>query len=331
MGTLPSEKGRKIIAIRKSTTDPAYGKPPGERTVEELLEYGFVNLDKPAGPTSHEVVSWVKDILEVKKAGHGGTLDPGVTGVLPVALNEGVKVVQALLPAGKEYVCVMRLHADVKERAVREVFREFTTEIYQRPPVKSKVKRVLRSRRIYYMDILEIEGRDILFKVGCEAGTYIRKLCHDLGEVLRVGAHMGELRRTKSGPFTEEDIVSLHDLKDAYVFWKENGEEEQMRRVITPVEEAVGFLPRVVLRDSAVDSVCHGAALAVPGLSQIDAEIKSGDLVAMFTLKGELIGLGRARMDTTAMLTEESGIAVKTDRVLMKPGTYPKMWSKDGG
>jgi H/ACA ribonucleoprotein complex subunit 4 len=193
------------------------------------------------------------------------------------------------------------------------------------------VKRVLRSRRIYYMDILEIEGRDILYRVGCEAGTYIRKLCHDMGEVLKVGAHMVELRRTKSGSFKEADIVSLHDLMDAYTFWKEMGIEEHIRKAITPVERAVDFLPKVVLRDSAVDSVCHGAALAVPGLSQIDAEISVGDLVAMFTLKDELVGLGRARMDTTTMLTEESGIAVKTDRILMKPGTYPKMWSKDEG
>jgi H/ACA ribonucleoprotein complex subunit 4 len=331
MGTLPSEKGRKLIAIRKSTTDPNYGKPPGERTVEELIDYGFINLDKPSGPTSHEVVSWIKGMLRAKKAGHGGTLDPGVTGILPVALNEATKVVQALLPAGKEYVCVMRLQGDAKEGDIRKVFKEFTTEIYQRPPVKSAVKRELRSRRIYYMDILEIQGRDILYRVGCEAGTYIRKLCHDMGEVLKVGAHMVELRRTKSGSFTEDDIVSLHDLMDAYAFWREKGIEEHIRKVITPVEGAVDFLPRVVLRDSAVDSVCHGAALAVPGLSQIDAEIKPGDLVAMFTLKGELIALGQAKMDTTTMLTEKSGIAVKTDRVLMKPDTYPKMWSKDEG
>jgi H/ACA ribonucleoprotein complex subunit 4 len=179
------------------------------------------------------------------------------------------------------------------------------------------------------MDILEIEGRDILFRVGCEAGTYIRKLCHDLGEVLRVGGHMVELRRTKSGSFTEDGIATLHDLKDAYTFWKEKGIEEHIRRAITPVEEAVDFLPKVVLRDSAVDSICHGAALAVPGLSQIDAEIRPGDLVAMMSLKGELIALGQAKMDTTTMLTEKSGIAVKTDRVLMRPGTYPRMWSKD--
>lgn len=325
---LPSEKERKLIVLSRAITDEKYGKRPEERSVEELIKYGFVNIDKPRGPTSHEVVAWVKNILEIKKAGHGGTLDPKVSGVLPIALEESTKVIGSLLSAGKEYIAVMRLHGDVGEEKIREVFEEFTGDIIQRPPVRSSVKRALRKRRIYYLDFLEKEGRDVLFRVGCEAGTYIRKLCHDMGEVLGVGAHMIELRRTKSGSLTEENITTLHDLKDAYIFWKEHGIEEFIREVIIPVERVVGFLPRVVIKDGAVDAICHGAPLAIPGISKVDAEINKGDTVAIFTLKGELVAIGRAEMETKEILTAEKGIAVKTDRVLMKPGTYPRSWKR---
>lgn len=326
MGKLPFEIERKLIVKNKVSRSSKFGKKPEERSVEELIKYGVINLDKPSGPTSHEVVAWIKDILNLEKAGHGGTLDPKVTGVLPVALEESTKIVQSLLPAGKEYVCVMRLHANADEKRINQICKEFEGDIIQRPPIKSAVKRQLRTRRIYYIDVLEIEGRDVLFKVGCEAGTYIRKLCHDLGEALGYGAHMLELRRTKSGSFTEESAVSLHDVIDAYAFWNEKGIEELIRKVILPVEKAVEYLPKITTRNSAVDAICHGAYLAIPGIVKLDADIHKDDPVAIFTLKEELVAIGKARMDTKAMLINDTGIAVKTKRVVMKPGTYPKMW-----
>jgi H/ACA ribonucleoprotein complex subunit 4 len=329
MSRLPSEAERKLITCARAKTSAKFGKRPSERTIEEHITYGFVNLDKPRGPTSHEVVAWVKRILGVRKAGHGGTLDPKVSGVLPIGLEKSTRILQALLPAGKEYVCVMRLHGEVSESRLEEVFAEFTGKIVQRPPVKSAVKRQLRTRKIYYLELLELDARDVLFRVGCEAGTYIRKLCHDMGEVLGVGAHMLELRRTKSGSFTEETSVTLHDLCDAYHFWREDGDERFLRKAILPVEHAVKHLAQVVVRDSAVDALCHGADLAIPGIAKVDSELNPGDLVAMFTLKGELIALGKARLDTKTILTENSGIAVKTTRVLMSPGTYPRAWKRE--
>lgn len=326
MGKLPFEKERKLITKRKAETDNKFGKRPEERSVEEHIRYGIINLDKPRGPTSHEVVAWVKKILNIKKAGHGGTLDPKVSGVLPIALEESTKIVQTILPAAKEYVCLMQLHGDVKPKELKAVFEEFEGEIVQRPPIKSAVRRKLRVRRIYYLEILEIKERYVLFRVGCDAGTYIRKLCHDVGEVLGCGAHMKELRRTKSGSFTEENMVTLHDVIDAYKFWKDYGREEEIRRVIRPVEEALVYTPKIFIRDSAVDAICHGADLAVPGIVKVDAELEIGDLVGIFTLKGELVAIGEALMDTKSILMEDSGIAVKTKRVLMKPGTYPRMW-----
>lgn len=331
MGKLPFEKERKLITKRKTETDERFGKRPEERSVEEHIKYGIINLDKPRGPTSHEVVAWVKKILNVKKAGHGGTLDPKVSGVLPIAIEESTKIVQTILPAAKEYVCVMHLHGDVEKRDIKRVFKEFEGEIIQRPPIKSAVKRRLRTRRIYYLELIEFKEKDVLFRVGCDAGTYIRKLCHDIGEVLGCGAHMKELRRTKSGSFTEETLVTLHDVVDAYKFWKDYRKEEYIKKVIRPVEEALIYTPKVVIRDSAVDAICHGADLAIPGIVKVDSEIEIGDLVGIFTLKGELVAIGEALMDTKTILMEDYGIAVKTKRVLMKPSTYPRMWKRKNG
>jgi len=320
------EGGRRIVLKSKVTTDPRYGTPPMEREMEAYIRHGVVNLDKPSGPTSHEVVAWVKNILGLEKAGHGGTLDPRVTGVLPVALDESTKVVQALIPANKEYVCIMRLHDTVRVDKLKKVFKEFTGEIMQRPPVKSAVKRQLRTKRIYKIDMFEVQDNDVLFRVKCEAGTYIRKLCHDIGEVLGCGAHMAELRRTKSANFPEENSVILQDLLDAYHFWKDDGNEEFLRKLIVPVEMAFNDLPKLIVKDSAVDAICHGASLAVPGVSSLDADMKKGDLIGIFTLKDELIAIGKALLDTKDILIEGKGIAAKAKRVIMKPGVYPKMW-----
>ncbi len=317
---------RKLITKAKAHSDSGYGKIPEDRSIEEHLSYGVINLDKPRGPTSHEVAAWVKGILKIKKAGHGGTLDPRVSGVLPITLEESTKIVKVLLNAGKEYVCAMRLHSDSSRHEIEEVLSEFTDDIYQRPPVKSAVKRQLRKRRIYHINFLEVDNRDVLFKVGCEAGTYIRKLCHDIGEVLGPGAHMLELRRTKSGVFDESTLVTLHDLADAYAFYRENGREDFLRKAVMPVEEALAHLPKVIVRDGAVDALCHGADLAIPGIVKLDSELNPGIEVALMTLKGELIAIGSALMDIKKILIEEKGIAVRIKRVIMKPDTYPRKW-----
>jgi len=247
---------------------------------------------------------------------------------LPVALEKATKALRGIVHAGKEYICVMRLHSSVSEEKLRKVCAEFEGPIYQRPPLKSSVKRVVRIRTIYYIDILEISGRDVLMRIGCQAGTYIRKLCHDIGEVLGVGAHMQELRRTRSGPFKEDEtLVTLHDLKDAYDIWKEEKDETQLRKVILPVEAAVAHLPKIVIRDSAVDAICHGADLAAPGVLRLETGIKRNTLIAMMTQKGELVALGQAKMTSQEILEAEKGIVAKTVRVIMDRGTYPKMWS----
>lgn len=312
--------------IEEFETNESYGCPPHKRSVKDHITKGFVCIDKPMGPSSHEVVVWVRNILGVKKTGHAGTLDPRVTGVLPIFIETATKLVKFLQESGKEYVCLMRLHGDVKEEEIRKVFRMFTGKIFQKPPLKSAVKKQLRIREIYYMQILEIDGRDVLFKVSTESGTYIRKLCKDMGEVLGIGAHMQELRRIKTGNFTESESYTLHDLLDALVFWKEEGEERYLREIIKPMEFAVVGIPKIVVKDTAVDAICHGANLSIKGVSMVEKNVKGGEVVAIFTAKSELVALGRALMDAEEMLDLKKGIVVDVERVIMDRGTYPSAW-----
>jgi H/ACA ribonucleoprotein complex subunit 4 len=325
---LPSLQQRKRLIKVSAKTNPHYGKSPEERSVKELLNNGFIDLDKPSGPTSHQVVAWVKEMLEIEKAGHGGTLDPAVTGVLPVALGDAARALQVLLVAGKEYVALMKLHRPVEEKKIREVCASFIGGISQMPPVRSAVKRVQRTRQVYYLDVMEINGTEVLFRVGCEAGTYIRTLCVDIGKKLGFGAQLMELRRTRVGNITEDAAVTLQDVKDAYVFWKEEGTEDELRRVILPMERLLDVVPKIVVRDSAVDALCHGANLALPGVVEIDEGIKQGEMAAVVSLKSEGVALVSLEIPSEQVIQRDSGICARLVRVLMNKGTYPSTWKK---
>lgn len=249
-----------------------------------------------------------------------------MTGVLPITLEESRKIVQALLLSGKEYVCVMKLHGETEQEKVKKVLEEFQGTIYQRPPLRASVKRKLRTRKIYYIEFLEMEGRNALFKVGCEGGTYIRKLCFDMGEVLGCGAHMQELRRTRAGPFVEEDTVTLHEVAYYFMQYQERKDEELVKKFVQPMEKALALLPKIYIRDSAVDAVCHGANLTAPGVLSLETGISKGAMVAIFTLKGEAVALARATASTQEILNMGHGIVAETKRVLMPRGTYPRCW-----
>jgi len=316
-----------LITKSKSITNPEYGCKPEEREITDYISKGVINLDKPSGPTSHEVDSWVKRILKLDKTGHGGTLDPKVTGVLPVGLADATRAIQLLLTAPKEYVCLLTFHSEVPESEIRRVFEEFTGKIFQLPPVKSAVKRELRTRNVYYSTIYEIKGRDVLFRIGCEAGTYVRTYCHNIGEALGVGAHMAELRRTQVGSFRErENLVTLQDVTDAYHFWIEDDDESYLREAIMPMERAADYLPKVIIKDSAVDAICHGADLASGGVAYLSDDIKKGDIVAIETLKGELVGAGNSMFFADEILAAEGGFVVNVSKVFMKPDVYPRLW-----
>ncbi len=329
-GMLPADQPRELILKSSDSTNPDLGfQSLDNLPIEYLLQNGVVVLDKPAGPTSHEVATWVRKILGAERVGHGGTLDPAVTGILPTGVGNATKAMQALLPAGKEYVCVLELHKKADDDDIRRVIGDFVGKLYQKPPLRSAVKRVLRVREIYYNNILEIKGRLVLFRVGCEAGTYIRKLCFDIGEALGVGGHMRELRRTRVGSFREDEhMCSLYDLKDAFIFWKENGEETELRKYLLPIEFGIGHLPVINIRDSAVDAICHGANLAASGVVSLSSDMKKGDMVMLMTLKGEAVAVAKCVDTSDRIAKAKSGIVAESERVLMERGRYPSMWKK---
>lgn len=325
MGKLPLEGFERQILVKKpGETDINFGCSPEKRTTETLLKYSIINIDKSEGPTSHQVSDYVQRILGIKKAGHSGTLDPGVTGVLPVAIGRATRIVQVLLPAGKEYVCLIYFHKEISDSEAKDVLKSFEGKIIQLPPVKSAVKRQERERKIYYIETLEIEGQNVLFRVGCQAGTYIRKLCHDLGKKAGTGAHMVELRRTKASSFDESTLVTLDDLRDAFWYYKNEGNETYLRKILMPVEHAVEFMPKIWVFDSAIEPICHGVNLAVPGVSKLNNFV-DGDKVAIMSLKEELIAIGTAKMMTDKILNTNKGIAVKVEKVFMEPGVYPSL------
>lgn len=326
---LPSDEPEQLLVKSHDISNPEYGCEPEKRDIETLLQYGVINLDKPSGPTSHEVVTWVRKILGISNAGHGGTLDPRVTGILPCALGKATRVLSALLTAGKEYVGVMYLHSPEPQKKIESIFKIFTDKIYQRPPIKSSVARKLRIREIYYSKVLEVNENRVLFRLGCEAGTYVRKFCFDIGEALCSGAHLTELRRTKVGNFNEKNtLITLQNLKDAFTIYQEEGNEYYLRKIIFPIEKMVDHMSKIFVRDTAVDALCHGADLAAAGVCYIDARIKTGTLISLMTLKKELIGFGIAKKNALDILKSKSKIMVKTTKVFMERGLYPR-WNKN--
>src|SRR5579885_656775 len=273
---MPSRLREEIFSSLKvvgEDSEGEYGYFPDERPVHELLRYGFIPLDKPAGQLSHQVVAWVRRIAGVDSAGHSGTLDPMATGLLPIAINDATKALSTLLLGPKEYYAVMRLHSPVPDKELQQVLNEFTGEIYQRPPQRSSVRRVTRTR---VCSISEQDG-----------------------------------------------LVRLQELALAFNHYREKGEDKMLRQVVWPIERAVRHLKSIVVKDSAVDPVCHGAMLAVPGLARISMDIEKGDTVAIYTQKAELVGFGLALMNAAEMEDAEKGFVVKVNRVVMPAGSYP--------
>ncbi len=295
--------------------------PPADRTPADLLTFGVVNLDKPPGPSAHQVAGWVRDMLDdalagtdhaVDRVAHGGTLDPKVTGCLPILLGDAARAAQVFDDATKEYVAILELH-DRAPADFDDVVAEFEGPVYQKPPRKSAVTRRLRSREIYELDVLEKYERRALIRVRCESGTYIRKLCHDIGLALGTGANMGELRRTATGPFDDTTLVTLEDLADGVGFWREDGDEDALRDVVSPAERAFEPFPKVTIAPSAADQVAHGAPVYAPGVIDADENIERGAFVVCQTPDGAAVCIGHLVGDPDA----DSGTVVELERVLV--------------
>jgi H/ACA ribonucleoprotein complex subunit 4 len=316
-----------LIVIDQDITDESYGTYYDKRTLEQLLNYGLIILDKPPGPTSHETVAWTKRILKIPKIGHSGTLDPQVSGVLPLGLGEATKALGVLLYGPKEYHALGRIHSLPTKEKLNSVLEMFRGEIFQKPPQRSSVLRQTRTRTIYELELLEQKERLLLIRVLCEAGTYIRKLYYDIGEILGPGATMIELRRTRVDQFYESDgLVTLHELANAFVLWEEKKDDTKLMTMIKPVEYALSELKSVIIRDSAVDAMCHGAQLAIPGILEISPGLRRGDIVGIYSQKGEAVALAESMMSEEDIRDATKGYAFETKRIIMAPNTYPKKW-----
>ena len=319
------------LHIRTSHYTPLpTGSSPLARPLDQHLSYGVINLDKPSNPSSHEVVSWVKRILRVEKTGHSGTLDPKVTGCLIVCIDRATRLVKAQQSAGKQYVGVLRLHAALEEpKKLQRAVETLTGALFQRPPLISAVKRQLRIRTIYECKLLEFDQERNLGIVWlrCEAGTYVRTLCVHLGLLVGTGGHMQELRRVQSGVLGEQDnLVTMHDVMDAQHVYDTTKDETYLRRVVMPLEVLLTNYKRIVVKDSAVNAICYGAKLMIPGLLRFADGIEINTEVVLMTTKGEAIAVAIAQMTTAVMATVDHGVVAKIKRVIMERDVYPRRW-----
>ncbi|KAK7090673.1 H/ACA ribonucleoprotein complex subunit DKC1-like [Littorina saxatilis] len=306
------------------------GCSPLHRATDEYIKSGFINLDKPANPSSHEVVAWIKRILRVDKTGHSGTLDPKVTGCLIVCIERATRLVKSQQSAGKEYVCIFRLHSPVKDYdKVAQNLEQLTGAMFQRPPLISAVKRQLRIRTVYSCKMFEYDmdrGMGI-FHVKCEAGTYIRTMCVHLGLFLGVGGQMQELRRVRSGIQSEQDgMVTMHDVKDAMYMHDEMKSDDYLRRAIKPLEALLTNHKKIFIKDSAVNAVCYGAKVMLPGVLRYSDGIDLNEEIVIVTTKGEAVALAIALMTTATMASCDHGIVAKIKRVIMQRDLYPRKW-----
>lgn len=320
----PTRDAGELLVKVDEPSSPGRGVRPEDRPIDQLLDDGLIYLDKPDGYVSHDLAAMVKVMFsgtQVTKIGHGGTLDPSVTGVLPLALNHATRIQDVLLSGTKEYVGIMHVHGDMDEARLREVAKTFVGAINQIPPDRSAIKRAPRVRRIDYLDLLEIDGRDVLFKAGCEAGTYIRTLCVDIGKVLGCGAHLTKLRRTRSGCFSENDkgFATLQVLENAIRGWLEKHDPTLLAGLLHPVERAFGHFKRVIVRDAAVRAICRGQGVRGDDVAALDHGLDTGDPVAIFTHEGEIIARGKAMVTSKQAMQASHEFIARTVKTYMIP------------
>jgi H/ACA ribonucleoprotein complex subunit 4 len=309
------------------TAPPVVGAPAGAsrrpaplpEPLEARIRNGaFVLIDKPRGPTSHQVTAWVRDLLGVPRAGHAGTLDPHVSGLLWIGVGPALKLLPLMLAFPKRYVAAVALHADAPPRAVDRVLAEFRGPIYQTPPVRSAVKRERRVRTIHRLDLVEREGLLLLLDITADSGTYVRTLAVDLGDALGTGAHLAELRRVATGPFREERAISMHALADAAATAR-SGDGSALAGYLHPLDEVWREFPPVVIKDSAVGAIAHGADLASGGILSMPRAFGRGAHVVLVTRRGELVALGVALRGSGEIPKTRHGWVVDATRVFVEP------------
>ncbi len=297
---------------------------------ERIAEGAFLLIDKPRGPSSHQVTAWVRDLLSVERAGHAGTLDPNVSGLLWIGVGRALKLIPLVLEFSKRYVGVMVLHGAVPVKEVELVASEFQAAIFQTPPVRSAVKRERRIRRIHRLSVLEIDPPRVLLDVTADSGTYLRTLAVDLGEAWGTEAHLEELRRVATGPFREAQSITVTELEDALERARQ-GEPGPALAALHPLSEVWQEFPKIVLKEAAAAAVAHGASLARGGILHLTTPFGRGDSVALVNRTGAIVAVGEARVGSEELGTVRSGWVVETRRVLAEAADYPPLWRPPAG
>lgn len=294
-----------------------------------IAEGAFLLLDKPRGPSSHQVTAWARDLLGVPVTGHAGTLDPNVSGLLWVGMGPSLKLVPLVLEFPKRYVGVAVFHGPIEPRRLERLLAEFQAPIFQTPPVRSAVKRERRVRTVHRLALVESQENRALLDITADSGTYVRTLAVDLGEASGAGAHLEELRRVATGPFDEREAVTLTALADARAAL-DAGDPSSMLAVLQPVARVCSQFPSIVLKESATSAVAHGAGLAAGGIASVSRPFSAGARVVLLSGAGELVAVGVARVDANALAGRPKGWVVAETRVFADPARYPPSWRSKG-
>ena len=317
-----------IILDKDAKTSPDYGTIPGDRTIEQLLESCFILLDKSPGPSSHQVSAWARDMMGLEKLGHGGTLDPFASGLLPLLSGKAMRLTGKILTHDKSYLALFKFGKKLERNEIEEKMAMLTGKVYNVPPEISAVRVQVRTRKISRFDILDFDGTSLLTHIECEAGTYVRTMARDLGLLLDTPVELKELRRPSSGEFNLNQSITMQQLADAYWLWKEKGDGNAMLRILHPIEDMLSDLPRVVVKDGAAAALSHGAPLLRPGVVSIDEELSVGSEVLLVTMKGEAVAIAKMSQNSKVIPDMNQGEVAKPNCVLMKEDTYPRSWKK---
>lgn len=318
----------RIVIDDSPAKSSRHGKIPSERGLQALMEAGVILVDKPPGPSSHQLASWARDILGLKRLGHGGTLDPFATGALTLLLGKATRLTEVVLSGNKTYIAILKIDSSISSKQVEEVLERFSGEVYNVPPLESAVKIRVRTRVIQEIKLLESDQEDGLHtvSVSCQAGTYIRTLARDIGLMLGTPCVLSELHRHSTGSFEQSSLCTMQQLADAAML-AEEGDEEALCRLIAPVERILGSIPGVWVRDSAIASICHGAPLAVPGVVSLDSGMSPGDKTVIWSSKGEAVAVGEMIVGSSDVPNMTEGELIKPKIVLMDKDEYPGAWS----
>ena len=317
-----------IILEKDAKTSPDHGTIPSERTIEQLLESCFILLDKSPGPSSHQVSAWARDMMGLEKLGHGGTLDPFASGLLPLLSGKAMRLTGKILTHDKSYLALFKFGKELERNEIEDKMAMLTGKVYNVPPEISAVRVQVRTRKISKFDILDFDGTSLLTNIECEAGTYVRTMARDLGLLLDTPVELKELRRPTSGEFSLSQSITMQQLADAYWLWQEKGEEDAMLRILHPIEDMLSDLPRVVVKDGAAAALSHGAPLLRPGVVSIDDDLNVGTEVLLVTIKGEAVAIAKMSQNSKVIPDMNQGEVAKPNCVLMKEDTYPRSWKK---